>query len=196
MVTVYIVRHGQTRENIYSQCLGRSDSPLTDAGRDMAEALAERMKNIDIDAFYSSPLSRAADTLKPLAEERDIICDIRLTERDWGEWEGLSLSEIAQKFPAEYAEFDADKLNYPVPGGELSSCVQERVNSFMNEILPEYEGKTVVIGTHLGTARHCLSYLLGLKADESWRFWLDNASYAMVKYDLKVGCGVLHCLGG
>ena len=82
-------------------------------------------------------------------------------------------------------------LCYVVPGGESSAAVQARVNEFLNRILPKYEGETVYLSTHLGTARHIISRLLGLDPNKSWLFWLDNASYAKIEYDNSTHTGVL-----
>ncbi|MBQ3425804.1 MAG: histidine phosphatase family protein [Clostridia bacterium] len=201
MVDVIIVRHGQTRYNKSKACLGRENVAMTETGQMDAGRLAMRMKGIYADVIYSSPLMRARNTAGPYlgthgtAKHAKLVVEPALIERDWGEWEGMSLSKIKNTRPDEYAEFMADWLGYVVPGGESFSEVQERVNAFLDRIMPENDGKTVYLSTHLGTARHIISHLLGLRPEESRLFWMDNATYTRIEYDNKTKTGTLKCLG-
>ncbi len=195
MIDFIIARHGMTEPNTRGVCLGRSDVPLIPQGYEQAMRLAERMKDIKADAVFTSPLLRASDTAKcymraarldiPLTE------DPRLEERDWGDWEGVSFADVARDRPEEYAQFYGDIYNFTVPGGECSVNVQARVNELIDYIISEYDGKTVCLFTHLGTARHIISRLLGLAPEESWRFFLDTATYARIEYDTAAGNGLL-----
>ena len=201
MVRVFIIRHGETNPNKRNECLGLNDVELNGSGVMQAGRLALRMDKIFVDAAYTSPLSRAYHSARPFVgrnlslKQIPYIVEPALTERDWGDWEGMTLDEIARRFPEEYAKFEADKLNYVVPGGESSAAVQDRVDEFLDRIMPEYEGGAVCLSTHLGTARHCISHLLGLRPEDSWRFWMDNATYAEIEYDSETKTGVLKKLG-
>ncbi|MHA8263584.1 histidine phosphatase family protein [Lactobacillaceae bacterium Melli_B3] len=63
-INLYIVRHGKTYFNVYRKMQGWSNSPLTDAGIENAQNIAERLKNTSFDAAYCSDTTRAIDTLK------------------------------------------------------------------------------------------------------------------------------------
>ena len=205
MVRVGIVRHAVTNPNKRNECLGLRDVDINEKGRTAAGKFALRYIRNEDDFFervFASPLKRAYSSARPinmrncqLNPGRRIVIEPALTERDWGEWEGKSLEMIAREYPEEFAAFNADKLNYIVPGGEPSSAVQARVNEFLDRILPEYDNtRGLCLVTHLGTARHIISRLLGLPPERSWDFWLDNSSAAEVHYDLKTGRGVLRKL--
>lgn len=174
---------------------------MTPTGQMEAGRLAMRMKGIYADVIFSSPLERARNTAGPYlgthgaAKHAKLVIEPALIERDWGEWEGMPLSEVAKARPEEYAAFTADWLGYTVPGGEAFADVQERVDAFLDRIMPESEGKTVYLSTHLGTARHIISHLLGLRPEESRLFWMDNATYTRIEYNNETKTGTIKCLG-
>ena len=93
MVTFCIIRHGETEPNKRHACLGRTDVPLNQKGREQAFRLFSNLLGVYCDAVYSSPLSRAKDTVSVFLEARKdltLIEDERLIERDFGEWENMS----------------------------------------------------------------------------------------------------------
>ena len=81
---LYIVRHGETDWNKAGKVQGRTDIPLNERGRYLAEATAEGMKDVRIDFCYTSPLIRAKETAQiilgereiPLVEEKRITCSV------------------------------------------------------------------------------------------------------------------------
>lgn len=205
MVRVGIVRHAITDPNKRNECLGLRDVDINAEGRIEAGKFALRYIKQREDFFesvFSSPLERAISSARPInlrncyfRPKSRIIIEPALIERDWGEWEGKTLAAIAEEYPEEYSAFNADKLNYVIPGGEPSFTVQERVDEFLDRILPEYEDTHgICLVTHLGTARHIISHLLGLPPERSWDFWMGNSTAAEVQYDTKTKRGVLRKL--
>ena len=200
MVDIIIVRHGQTRYNKNDSCLGRLDIPMTAAGQIAAGDLSRRMKGIYADIIYSSPLDRARNTAGPylgthgMVKRTKLVIEPALIERDWGEWECKPLKTIKKERPEEYAAFMEDWLNYTVPGGESFADVQARVDEFLDRIIPENDGKTLYLSTHLGAARHIISHLLGLAPEKSRLFRMDNATYTYIEYDNKTRTGIMKCL--
>lgn len=201
MVDVIIVRHGQTRYNKNSSCLGRADVAMTPSGQTEAGRLAMRMKGIYADVVYTSPLERARNTAGPYlgthgsVKHAKLIVEPALIERDWGEWEFMPLKQVNKTRPKEFEAFSSDWLGYTVPCGEAFMDVQRRVDEFLDRILPQSEGKTIYLSTHLGTARHIISHLLGLRPEQSRLFWMDNATYTRIEYDIGTKTGTLRCLG-
>ena len=88
-----LARHGETASNRDGLGLGLQDVPLTEKGRHQAEALAEALAGVKIDAVYSSPLRRALDTAQAIASRHglEVVVDEGLTEMDVGELDGLTL---------------------------------------------------------------------------------------------------------
>jgi broad specificity phosphatase PhoE len=197
MLRIYIIRHAQTNANIRFECVGRKDIPLNEAGHIQSKELAERLSDVTADKIYISPLIRTKETIDYyLTEHKGIPVQTapELIERDFGDWEGLTFDEIEAQNKEAFDQWQSDQINFVIPGGECSARVQERINSFFDRITKENENKTIFVVTHLGTARHSISRLLRLKPEESWRFTMFNASYAVIDYDNTTDCGVLKYL--
>ena len=79
---LYITRHGETMRNAEQRILGRTDDPLSEKGKQQAAELAEKMKDIDIDLIFTSPLSRAKETAQTIADVKgmSLIVDDRLKQ--------------------------------------------------------------------------------------------------------------------
>ena len=109
MTRLIIWRHGNTDWNAGDRVQGQSDSPLNARGRDQAAAAAPLLAALRPDAIVSSDLSRAADTAGALAAVTGlpVSFDARLRERHFGIWQGLTLDEIAERYPTEYAAWRA-----------------------------------------------------------------------------------------
>lgn len=184
MTTVYIIRHGETNSNLRHTCLGRKDAPLNENGIIQSKKLAERLSDIDFDVVYTSPLERAVNTISyVIKKDIPLVLNYSFIERDYGIWDDMTFDEIKKAYPHEYDEWQQHWTEFVIPGGESSEQVQSRVNEIMDRILNIHKNETVAVVTHLGTARHILSYLLGLTTAQSWLFGLENAKYAVVDID-------------
>ncbi|MBO7208124.1 MAG: histidine phosphatase family protein, partial [Clostridia bacterium] len=107
MVTFVIVRHGYSKGNKEKRFSGQMDVPLDEIGLSQAEAVAQYItENFKIDKIYSSDLSRAVDTVKPIAQKLGIPVNKvkELREADVGEWQGLLIETIKEQY-AESFEF-------------------------------------------------------------------------------------------
>src|SRR5204863_2627902 len=106
---------------------GRLDVELSGAGRAHARRIAEALADEPIGAVYSSPLRRALETARPLAAvlgvEPVAVDDLR--ELDFGELEGLTPAEIAERYPDSLA-WTAAPGGASFPGGESVRALQER----------------------------------------------------------------------
>lgn len=182
MVTLYIIRHGETNSNIRRTCLGHKDVELNETGKVQALELCKKLENVHFDAVYSSPLSRAISTIAPYGKT-PVIMNFALIERDFGIWDDMTFEEIKSSYPKEYKKWQSDWIGYKIPNGESSAEVQSRVNDVMDKIVANHKDGTVAVVTHLGTARHIISHLLGLTAEQSWLFTLENAKYAVIEID-------------
>lgn len=88
---LYITRHGETKRNAEQRVLGRTDDPLSEKGLAQAAELAEKMKDIEVDMIFVSPLSRARQTAQAVADVKGLIpiVDDRLIETNFGDFEGV-----------------------------------------------------------------------------------------------------------
>ncbi len=119
-VLLHLVRHGESTFNAEERIQGQSDAPLSDLGRRQSEAVAKALAEAPIEAVYSSPLSRALATARPIAEKHGlkVQTDPRLMELDAGVFEGQLRSDLANVYPAEFAHWLAGDEDFAIPGGE------------------------------------------------------------------------------
>ena len=194
MTEIYVIRHGETDSNIRHTCLGQKDVPLNETGEQQAKELAEKLSEVKLDAVYSSPLNRAVNTFAPaVRKDRSVTMSFALIERDFGVWDDMTFDEIREKDPEEFEKWQKDFVGYQIKDGESSVQVQERINRFIDKLLNNHKDQTVAVVTHLGTARHIISRLLGLTTDQSWLFTLDTGKYAVISIDDE-GKGLLKAL--
>lgn len=183
MTTVYIVRHGETDSNVCGACLGHSDIPLNEMGREQVRLLAKKFIDVEFDAVYVSPLLRTIDTAAAIKKKAPMIMSYGLIERDYGDWENMTFKEIEAKFPDKYREWRENWIDFVLPGGESAAQHQKRVDETLDKITSAHKDECILIVTHLGTARHIISHILGLSTEQSWRFTLDNAGVAIMQSD-------------
>ena len=130
---LYIIRHGQTAMNRLQVLQGRSDYPLNEAGVAQARRTAEllRSRGVRFDAVFTSPLVRSVQTARILAPEVAPTVDERLTEMDYGPWEGADLRAPSP----ELAAFFDDFVHNPAPEGmEPLDEVVARARAFLEDV--------------------------------------------------------------
>jgi len=131
VLTLVLTRHGATDRSNPEQHLGqRIDIPLSDAGRSAAQALGRRLEGIRFDRIVASPLRRAQETAALAVPGARIETDARLSEMDYGEWEGLTYEQIEERDDARRRTWEEDPETLACPGGESGADVARRVRSF------------------------------------------------------------------
>ncbi|MFQ9315644.1 alpha-ribazole phosphatase [Dysgonomonas mossii] len=137
---IYIVRH--TAVGVNGVCYGQTDVPLKDTFESEAEVVKQKLQDLQFDAVFSSPLSRA----KRLAEYcgfTDIQLYDRLKELHFGDWEMKEWDRIDME------EWDKDWIRTPTPNGESFDQMYARVASFIDELV-EKDYSSVVVFAHGG----------------------------------------------
>lgn len=168
MTTVYFVRHGETEWNRTKRAQGQADIPLNTEGHRQAAHAAAALAHLDVDAVYSSDLVRALETARPIAEAHglEVATDPDLREVDQGEWEGLTVDEIKQRWP----ELWGPARHYSArPGGEAPQEVRDRATRALKRIVAGHEGQTIVLVSHGGTIRWVSAEALGYEDRRSAR---------------------------
>jgi probable phosphoglycerate mutase len=151
-------RHGQTIWNAESRFQGQTDVPLDDTGEAQAASAASRLATLRPDAIFSSDLSRAASTAAPLAGLTGlaVTLDKDLRERSGGSWEGLTDTEIAERFPVERATWSP-------PDGEPYAAVADRVGAALQRIAATLgDGGLAVVVSHGAALRLGIARMLSL----------------------------------
>jgi len=162
MTRLVIWRHGNTDWNATGRVQGQTDVPLNDLGREQARAAAPALAALRPDAIVASDLRRAADTAAALAALTGlpVRADARLRERHFGQWQGLDLTEVAERFPDEYARWRAGDPD-PGAGIETLDDLGKRLGAAFQDAADLAVGGTVVVATHGGGARQGVGHLLG-----------------------------------
>ena len=172
---LYIMRHGKTEWNALRKIQGRTDIPLNDEGREMAEAAAVEYKDVHLDVCFCSPLVRARETAEILLRGRDvpIVFDDRLKEMSFGIYEGVANSFSIPDCPINVLFWKPEDYVVPVEGGESLDELFSRTSAFVEEkVEPELAaGKDVLIVGH-GAMNSAL--ICGLKKRPRSEFWAEG----------------------
>lgn len=169
MTRIITVRHGQSLANVGAIFAGHSDFDLSEFGHAQARLVGEYLaKTESIDIIYSSDLSRAYNTAVPTSRLTGIpiIKDAKLREIYAGLWEGLTVGEIAEKYPEDFNCWRNNFSAVRCTGGESVREVYLRVVPHICEIAKKNDGKTVLITTHAIVAKTFNAYTMGLSCDE------------------------------
>jgi len=180
----YLLRHGETKWNAENRICGRSDVPLSEAGRRQAKRLAERLRPIAFDALYSSPLKRAVDTARFISERIGLkpLVDHRLVELDYGQWEGKTLAEIRKNDPKALRAWEADPGRVAPPGGESGLEVQQRVMPFLDSLAAKHRKGRVAVVLHKTVCRLAICHVLGMSpSDYRRRLIMENAALNIIQ---------------
>lgn len=179
-----LLRHGQTPLSVERRYSGRGNSELTEEGLRQARAAAQRVAREDgISAIVTSPLSRARATAEEVAALTgvDVVEHAGLIENDFGEWEGLTFTEAAERHPDVHRRWLSD-ITVPAPGGESFAQVAERVAETKADLLQRYPGQTVVLVSHVTPIKLMLREALGVGPELLFRLHLDLASVSIAEF--------------
>lgn len=173
---IYITRHGLTDWNLVPKVQGTTDIPLNEGGIKQAHALAEKIKNekIQFDKILYSPLKRAAETAKIIAETNGFSLEEepRLIEQNFGKWEGWQCINGDRSFhTAKQIFFD----NYD--NGESMAKLSQRIYNLLDELKAVPENKNYLLVTHGGIARMIHSYFYDMTNEEYSSFQLENCEF-------------------
>lgn len=140
---IYVARHGRVPSNDNKIISGRSDEELTEIGISQAEEVRDKIKELGIDVIFSSPVKRAVQTANIInVENKEIIFDERLSEREPGKMLGKSRKEIDKSL------WNSLEIDITPDGVETLKSGIDRVKLLLDEIHNSYKGKRVLIVTH------------------------------------------------
>jgi broad specificity phosphatase PhoE len=166
-----LVRHGETVGNSSIRYYGRTDVPLSDEGRAQmraaAKALAETLDIASFSRIFSSGLSRAREGARIIAGAAARIEELEeFREVDFGDFEGLTATEIEARFPSEFARWERDGLapDYAYPHGESRADFAARVERGVARLIellnnrdlydnPALAGRPSLLVAHRGVIR-------------------------------------------
>lgn len=185
MLRLILLRHGETAYNADgNRYCGRTDIGLTEKGLAQAAKIFTALKDVHIDAVYSSPLQRARKTAEIASANRSVITDDRLIEADFGLWEGKTKEEFNAEDPALWQQWMADPGTARAGGtGETGGEIVKRVDDFFNEIYRRHNGQLVMVVAHNGINRLYLASKMGMPLCNYRRFDMENSSITYFEMD-------------
>ena len=175
---LYIIRHGKTDWNELHRLQGRTDVPLNDEGRRMAEEAREAYRDVHFDVCFCSPLSRARETAEILLRGRDVpvLTDDRLAEMGFGSYEGLENSFQIPDCPINVLFRSPEKYDSPPGGAESLDELFARTGAFLRERAEPLlkEGKDVLIVGHGAMNSSIVCRVRNLPRSRFWSAGIEN----------------------
>jgi probable phosphoglycerate mutase len=183
LLRLLLVRHGEVLSNRELRYVGSRDEPLADSGVRQAERLATALAPLPVQAVYSSPLSRARETARRIAEARDVPLRLepRLREQSFGEWEGMSRAEVMAKDAERLHRWEADLGTEP-PGGDSLDSIQMRMLELVDDLAREHPGQWLALVSHVGPIKALLCAALGAPLATARRMFLDPGTLSVIDW--------------
>lgn len=186
MTNIYLIRHAQSVGNVERRLTGRVDYKLTEEGYEQVKILTEKLKNVHFDVAYSSPFSRAMETIKPLAKLNniEIIKENNLSEMYFGIYDGFKWDEVN--------EIDISISNNRKETNEISGItnqettkqIQDRMYKIISKIINKNKGKTILIASHGVAIEAFLRKITGVPFSvDKQEYSQKNTSINIIQYD-------------
>jgi broad specificity phosphatase PhoE len=183
MVTVFLLRHGETAWNKSGRVMGRTQVPLGADGIHQIKKIAPLVATLDLDAIYTSPLRRAVQTANVVAAGTKLpICRSEgLNEIAFGDWAGRYFDELIDN--ELYRRFIKSPATTLLPGGETISDVQRRGLKVIDEAAQKVPGGRFLFVSHGDVIRAILCHYMKLPLNEYRRLRVDNGSLSALQTD-------------
>jgi probable phosphoglycerate mutase len=179
---IFLMRHGLDTGDEMSKFI---DGRLTIEGEVQSRRLAEFLKDANITDFYTSPLLRARNTAEIIAQQINctILEDKRLRDRNLGQAEGMTYSEVQKKF-GQLLRRNRFDIDWKFPDGESNGDVYARAREFANSIISRRFGKMerIAIVSHPLVLNYLLYAFLNIGFKEGIIFAFDPGSLAILDY--------------
>ena len=178
------IRHGETEWNAQERWQGFQNSPLTANGKQQTQALGKRMGKVTFDHLYSSDLGRAYETAQPIAEAtgHSIVTETFLREKNLGIFEGLTRSELLERFPETYQHFQKCEPGFVIPNGESIDQFFERCVAGFEVLVNRHPQETLVVVAHGGVLANLFRFIFDLPFEVPSPFEVKNTSINTVSF--------------
>ncbi|UUL75365.1 MSMEG_4193 family putative phosphomutase [Pseudarthrobacter sp. Fe7] len=179
---ILLVRHGQTATT-GTVLPGRAPGlHLSERGRAQADAVAERLGGLPVDAIYSSPLERARETAEPTATRtgRAVKEEAGLLECDFGDWTGAALAGLTGL--PEWQTVQHNPSAFRFPNGEGFSGMQARMVGTLDDLRAAHPGGVVICFSHADPIKAAVAHALGTHLDLFQRIMISPASVSAISY--------------
>ncbi len=178
-----LIRHASTDWNTGNRFQGHADTPLSEAGRNTIGPCIEALRPWAPAVGYTSDLQRAREMAEAAGKvlRIPVIATDGLRECSYGEWEGLTLEAVREKYPDELEQWRRSEAFHARGGGESLADMQARTWDRLQTIAAEHEGERVAVFTHSGPVRGAVCRIFDLGIDQRYRFQVDNSSLTVLR---------------
>jgi len=181
---IIFLRHGQAENNTKRILAGRTEGvPLTNTGVEQAERIAKYLKHMDISAIYSSPIERASNTAKIVADYNSLSYELddRLIEIEMGKFTRMNYDDMFAKYGNVFLKFYENDPIIAKCEVETFPEVQKRVLDMVGYIVKKHKNQNVILVTHMDPIKSMLSTVMDLKPKTLFELVIANASLTIVK---------------
>ncbi|MGB9458726.1 MAG: histidine phosphatase family protein [Bryobacteraceae bacterium] len=175
MSELWLIRHGETEWSASGAHTGRTDIPLTDAGRRQAEAIGRWLAGRKFSLVLESPLERARETCFLAGYAAAAQIDANLREWDYGDYEGRTTAEIQREVPG-WSLWDAGPRN-----GETMAQVGARADAVIARAATAQGDVALFAHGHL--LRVLAARWLGLEPSAGRLFALSTATFSTLGHE-------------
>jgi len=174
---IILIRHGQTAWNREEVFRGRAGVPLDDVGLQQAEAVAAALQEEPIALVVASPLSRAVQTARAVAQSHKlpVVNDDAFTDIDFGQWQGVPAAQVQQQYPELYAAWLTRPHHVRFPGGEDLNTVAARAFAGLEALAECRVAETIALVAHRVVNKLLICRVLGLDSSHFWQIKQDTA---------------------
>jgi phosphoserine phosphatase len=186
MGKLYLVRHGETLWNTQHRMQGcGNDIELTENGKTQAEALAERLKDTNIDRIFSSSLSRAYQTAKIIAKQHNIDVEScsEFKEINFGKWEGMYYTEIMEQYPEILKVWKTTPHLAVVPEAETIEELQRKSMTKLRQLLEDNKDKDIMVVSHGISSKLMILAIMNMQLSDLHRIRQDNTALNIFDYN-------------
>ena len=174
MVTLVLIRHGQSLWNAENKFTGWTDIGLSEKGIKEAENAGKKLEDVKFDVVHTSALIRAQKTAEIIIENNKkskgipVHKDKRLNERHYGSLQGLNKKETAEKYGAEQVHIWRRSFDVPPPDGESLKMNAERTLPYFKEnIIGDLKnGKNVLVAAHGNSLRSIVMFIENISKED------------------------------
>ena len=164
MAHIYLIRHCESEGNACRRAQAQTDALVTRRGYEQNEVLRRRFAGVPIDALYSSDAFRSIMTLTPIARERHLPINVRISLREvtTGVWEDCAWGNIAKDYPAEHKVWTETPWITTAPGATTFQQSADRVIFCLRRIAAEVvEDGTALVASHSCSIKAALCVMMG-----------------------------------
>jgi broad specificity phosphatase PhoE len=187
VTTILLARHGETDWNRDNRFQGHADPPLNETGRTQAAELAVALGRQELTAVYSSPLRRALETARVVAAPHGLepVPVEALREVDVGSWQGLTRTEIEQRFPEQFARWLEYERGWA--DGESYDEMGRRVVAGLLELAAAHQGERILAVSHGGPIRAAFAFADGTSYADARRLGPTIGNVFVAEFVVEAG---------